>query len=107
MIDAEYSFVDGMIVYPDGVSYNLAEALILCRDRLDEHDRQAIHLVKKLFDGQIEERADADGLVERLHVTDLTVALPYPFSESVSVEDSSDMGQSLDDLAAMFDPFKE
>jgi hypothetical protein len=107
MIDAEYEFRDGMMVFPDGASYNLAEAVIMCRDRLTDEDIAAIHCVKLLFDGEITHVSDSDGCTDRLSVADVRVPLPYPFDRSESIEDTSDEScKSLDDLAKMFDPFK-
>ena len=108
MIDAEYEFRDGMMIFPDGVTYNLAEALVMARDRLTEVDIQAIHLVKLMFGGEITEVVDAQGYREKLTVVDTQVSLPCPFDHSESIEDTPEEGyKSLDDLASMFDPFKE
>lgn len=108
MIEAEYEFRDSLMVFPDGVTYNLAEALIMARDQLTEVDIAAIHLVKLMFEGEITEVVDYQGYREKLTVVDHTVSLPYPFDRSESIEDTPEESyKSLDDLASMFDPFKE
>jgi hypothetical protein len=52
-LNQSYRFEGDRIVFQDGVSYTIEEAVHIARDRLDDDDIQAIHLVKKLFDGEI------------------------------------------------------
>lgn len=52
-LNQSYRFEGDRIVFQDGVSYTIAESLHIAKDRLDDDDIQAIHLVKKLFDGEI------------------------------------------------------
>jgi len=53
-LESRYRFVNGKMVFEDGVEYTLAEALLMQADRnLNNVDMLAIHLVKKLFDGEI------------------------------------------------------
>jgi hypothetical protein len=108
MIEAEYEFRDGMMVFPDGVTYNLAEAIVMARDQLTEVDIAAIHLVKLMFGGEITEVVDPHGYREKLTVVDHAVSLPYPFDHSESIEDTPEEScKSLDELANMFNPFKD
>ena len=52
-LNQSYSFVKGRLVFEDGISYSLAEAIALNDPRLTPEDIQAIHLVKRIFDGEI------------------------------------------------------
>lgn len=49
-----YEFRDGKMVFPDGVSYSLSEAVAMASDlSLTERDIQVIHAVKMLWEGDI------------------------------------------------------
>lgn len=60
-LNQSYRFEGDRIVFQDGVSYTIDEVVHIARDasatlgnhRLDDDDIQAIHLVKKMFDGEI------------------------------------------------------
>jgi len=52
-LNQSYSFVKGRLVFEDGISYSIAEAIALNDPRLTPEDIQAIHLVKRIFDGEI------------------------------------------------------
>lgn len=60
-LNQSYRFEKDRLIFEDGVSYSLNEAAMLARDastalgdhRLTDDDIQAIHLVKKMMDGEI------------------------------------------------------
>jgi hypothetical protein len=94
-----YEFRDDKIIFSDGVSYTLDEAASLARDRLTDMDLQAIHLVKKMFDGEI---LDCAGETRRLVRNGVGVTVGATVGATESVARTGD--RSLDDLAAEFGP---
>lgn len=94
----EYEFRDGKMIFPDGVEYSLAEALTMAKDlSLTDRDIQAIHAVKKLFDGRIVDLTTPAGTVTAwippgsLNLGDAPEAVELPETRS---------GDFLDDLAS-------
>lgn len=53
-LESRYVFKNGHLVFFDGTEYSLSEALCLTDERLSVDDLKAIHLVKKMFGGEIE-----------------------------------------------------
>jgi len=89
-IGQSYCFIKGKLVFEDGISYSISEALSLCDPRLTPEDIQAIHLVKKMFDGEI---LAQPGEAHR------TI-----FSAVNINRDEKDQARSLDDLAMEMGP---
>lgn len=58
-LNQSYCFVKGRLVFEDGIGYSLAEAITLNDPRLTAEDIQAIHLVKRIFDGEIQSQPGA------------------------------------------------
>lgn len=79
-----YEFRGGKMIFSDGVEYSINEAATMARDRLTDDDIRAIHLVKKLFDGEI---VDVEGSAQRA-----------VFS-SRCVGEAGGRARSLDDIA--------
>jgi hypothetical protein len=50
-----YNSETGILVFSDGVKYNLFESILLSKGKLCDEDLMAIHQVKKVFDGEIED----------------------------------------------------
>ena len=50
-----YDYRDGVLIFTDGVKYTVHEAVLLSKGKLNDDDFRAIHHVKKVFDGEIED----------------------------------------------------
>jgi len=50
-----YDYRDGVLIFTDGVKYTVHEAVLLSKGKLNDHDLRALHHVKKIFDGEIED----------------------------------------------------
>lgn len=50
-LTSEYNYRDGKLIFPDGVSYTIDEALALSSE--NETNIIILHLIKKLFEGDI------------------------------------------------------
>jgi hypothetical protein len=50
----KYEYKNGIMTFPDGVTYTVNEAMYLSKDAdLQDSDMEAIHSIKKIFDGRI------------------------------------------------------
>jgi len=47
-----------VIVFSDGVRYTISECLLLSKGRPSDDDIRAVHAIKKIFDGVLEEIFD-------------------------------------------------
>jgi len=83
-----YEFDGTDLVFDDGVRYSIREAATLARGRLSDDDLQAIHLVKKLIDGEV---LDQPGAFNQAM---------YSAPASAFVSDGKVASVSLDDIAA-------
>jgi hypothetical protein len=52
-IGQSYTFRDGVATFDDGVSYTLKEMLYLAERHAAGSDLREVHLVKKVFDGEL------------------------------------------------------
>jgi len=50
-----YDYKDGILTFTDGVKYTIKEAVLLSKGKIQDHDLRFIHLIKKIFDGEIED----------------------------------------------------
>lgn len=98
-LNQTYRFEDGKIIFEDGVTYSINEAVMMARDRLTDEDIQAIHLVKRIFGGEIEVPYR-----DRIAVT-----VREPVSPDVGVDCNPPVGancnspiRSLSDIASEF-----
>jgi hypothetical protein len=48
-----YRYIDDKLVFYDGVNYTLAEAQALSKRKEKDEDLRKIHLVKRLFQGEL------------------------------------------------------
>lgn len=56
VLEKRYEYKDNKLVFEDGVSYSIAEALIMAHDlKLTKEDIQAIHCIKLMLGGEIDE----------------------------------------------------
>ncbi len=99
-LEQRYEFTEDRLVFEDGTVYTLAEATFMAKDRLSAEDIQAIHLVKRLFGGEIVGATHVDH--EKKTVTDTVIDavqenLPLGFEENVK-RDLDEMGKSFGDL---------
>lgn len=98
-----YEFKEDRIVFEDGVSYTLAEAMVMAKDRLDEADIQAIHLVKQMFDGTIVSTTNVDTVKRvvtetRIVQEELPLAVPQSEIRNPQPLDLDALGESFGEL---------
>jgi hypothetical protein len=98
-LNQSYSFVKGRLVFEDGISYSLAEAIALNDPRLTPEDIQAIHLVKKMFDGEI---LAQPGEIHRFICNGIVEPFRGPRAESRG--ETALPAKSLDELANEMGP---
>jgi hypothetical protein len=52
-LDQHYEFDGQKLTFEDGISYTLAEAVEVAKKARRDEDVRAVHLVKRVFDGEV------------------------------------------------------
>lgn len=66
----------GTLTFTDGVKYTIDEAVQLSKGKLSDDDLMAIHQIKKMFDGEIENIFRRDPLPEHVGEVPGPVSIP-------------------------------